>query len=121
MTIQDLAYPIRVDAKGDLQLCTGYDNNVLQSLYFIIDNYIGTIPAFPDVGLPLNLFANHDDIILTVDLLMTEIPKQEPRIKMLDNVIVKFLDSERMLVEFDYYTYNSQVGHYSKIYYDIGV
>lgn len=117
MEFVDIAYPLRIGANGDLQLCQGYDKNIEQSLMFIIDSYLGEIPAFTELGLPLDPFVNATEDPLTADLIQYYIPLQETRIKSIYNIVLKHSQNGECFIDFDYIAYGTQEGHFSKKYF----
>ena len=111
--IQDLAYPIRMGANNDLQLCEGYDNNVEQSLRFILDNGEGTIAGFPEIGSPLEPFMETKYFLLVEDWLKYDLLQLEPRVKSIFAVKLYLGEDGYAQVDFDYITVGGSVNHFS--------
>src|SRR5574343_447055 len=114
---KDIAYPIRLGANNDLQLCDGYDANVEQSLRFILDNSPKTIAGFPTLGIPLEPFADRDYVLLLEDMIRYDLLQMESRLALIDHVIISLDSSGNCQVDFDYYTKGGSQGHFSTKYY----
>lgn len=115
----ELAYPLRIGPNGDIQLIDGYDYSVRQSLYFILDTFPQSVVAFPEIGVPIQLFELVGNDPLTHDVLREKILENEPRVKDVYNISSMYTSDGLRVIDFDYITQNNEKGHWSTSYFEV--
>lgn len=117
---KDFFYPFSVGPSGDIRIREGYEQNAYQSVLTIVENTPVSIPAFPEIGLPFELFGDKTEQVLNEDLLSYDLLLQEPRIIRTENVEIRMRGDGVLWVTFDYETRGGTKGHFSTEVYHVG-